>query len=50
MDVVKPWPARRLEALPGGIGIMADDLVAGLYAWIAWQALARWVPWEILAR
>ncbi len=50
MDVVKPWPARRLESLPGGIGIMADDLVAGFYAWLAWQALARWVPWEVLAR
>ena len=31
-DVVKPWPIRRLEALPGGWGIVADDLVAGLAA------------------
>src|SRR5262249_17699068 len=31
-DVWKPWPARRLEALPGGLGIMADDYVAALYA------------------
>ncbi len=31
-DVLKPWPARRLERLPGGWGIMADDLFAGLYA------------------
>ena len=31
-DVVKPWPARRLENLPGGWGIMADDAAAGLYA------------------
>lgn len=30
-DVVKPWPARRLEQLPGGWGIMADDVAAGLY-------------------
>ena len=30
-DVVKPWPARRLERLPGGWGIMADDVAAGLY-------------------
>ncbi len=50
MDVVKPWPARRLEDLPGGIGIMADDLVAGLYAWLAWQAWVHWVPWEALGR
>jgi phosphatidylglycerophosphatase A len=31
-DVVKPFPANRLQALPGGFGVMADDLVAGLYA------------------
>jgi len=32
MDVFKPWPARRFEAFPGGWGIMADDLMAGIYA------------------
>ena len=31
LDIVKPWPIRRLERLPGGLGIMADDLLAGLY-------------------
>jgi phosphatidylglycerophosphatase A len=31
-DIVKPYPARRLEGLHGGFGIMADDLVAGAYA------------------
>lgn len=31
-DILKPYPARQLEALPGGLGIMADDLVAGAYA------------------
>ena len=31
MDIVKPWPIRRLERMPGGLGIMADDLLAGLY-------------------
>ena len=30
-DIVKPYPARRFEALKGGLGIMADDLVAGVY-------------------
>jgi phosphatidylglycerophosphatase A len=34
-DVTKPWPVNRLEKLPGGIGIMADDLLAGVYAAIA---------------
>jgi len=31
LDIVKPWPARNFEALHGGVGIMADDLMAGLY-------------------
>jgi phosphatidylglycerophosphatase A len=31
-DVLKVFPARRLERLPGASGIMADDLLAGLYA------------------
>jgi phosphatidylglycerophosphatase A len=31
-DIWKPWPIRRLEKLPGGWGIMADDWMAGLYA------------------
>jgi phosphatidylglycerophosphatase A len=33
-DIVKPYPARRLEGMHGGVGIMADDLVAGLYAFL----------------
>jgi phosphatidylglycerophosphatase A len=32
MDIVKPWPARDLEGVPGGWGIMADDVAAGVYA------------------
>ena len=32
MDVVKPYPARQLEHLREGWGIMADDLMAGVYA------------------
>jgi len=31
-DIVKPFPCRRLEKLPGGWGIMADDWMAGIYA------------------
>jgi phosphatidylglycerophosphatase A len=31
-DIFKPYPARRCESLRGGLGIVADDLVAGLYA------------------
>ncbi|MEZ5318458.1 MAG: phosphatidylglycerophosphatase A [Vicinamibacterales bacterium] len=31
LDIIKPWPARQFEALHGGTGIMADDLMAGVY-------------------
>ena len=31
-DILKPFPAARAESLPGGVGIVLDDLVAGLYA------------------
>ncbi len=31
-DISKPWPCRKLEQLPEGLGIMTDDLVAALYA------------------
>lgn len=31
-DIFKPWPIRRLEKLPGGLGIVVDDLAAGIYA------------------
>jgi len=43
MDVVKPWPARDLERLHGGWGIMADDIAAGVMAHLALRAgLALW--------
>jgi phosphatidylglycerophosphatase A len=32
LDVFKPWPARDMESLPGGWGIMSDDVMAGIYA------------------
>ena len=31
IDIVKPFPARQAEALPGGTGIVMDDVVAGIY-------------------
>ena len=43
MDILKPWPARDLERLPGGFGIMADDVAAGIYAQLLLRAgLAVW--------
>lgn len=40
-DIVKVWPARPLERLPGGVGIMADDLVPAVYTGLIcwWAAL-----------
>ncbi len=43
-DVLKPAPARALERLPGGWGILADDLAAGLYANLTGQILWRLPP------
>ena len=37
-DVVKPYPSNRLERLPGGIGVMADDAMAAVYANLALRA------------
>jgi phosphatidylglycerophosphatase A len=34
-DIIKPYPANRLENLHGGVGIMADDAMAAVYANIA---------------
>jgi phosphatidylglycerophosphatase A len=42
-DIFKPWPARRLERLPGGWGIMFDDVAAGVYALLVAQALGNWI-------
>ncbi len=38
-DIVKPPPIRRLERLPEGIGIVVDDLAAGVYALVILQLL-----------
>ena len=43
-DVVKPYPARRLERVPGGPGVMLDDLAAGVYANLALQIGAYFLP------
>lgn len=41
LDIVKPFPARQLQKVPGGWGILLDDLVAGAYA-AALIHLAAW--------
>jgi phosphatidylglycerophosphatase A len=43
-DTVKPWPSHRLEEIHGGWGILADDLMAGVYAGIALFVSAKfWI-------
>jgi phosphatidylglycerophosphatase A len=44
LDVVKPYPAAQLEHLHGGLGIMADDAVAGIYAHLVLRACVWMVP------
>jgi phosphatidylglycerophosphatase A len=40
-DILKPLYIRRMEKLPGGTGVMMDDVLAGAYSCIALQILAR---------
>lgn len=42
-DVVKPFPAGRAQRLPGGWGITADDLLAGVYANLALRFVLRFL-------
>jgi phosphatidylglycerophosphatase A len=43
-DIVKPFPARQCERLHGGLGIMADDVVAGLYGNLVLRVAIWLVP------
>lgn len=47
LDILKPWPARQLENLHGGVGVMADDAMAAVYGnalmWIAVWYGPSWV-------
>ena len=44
LDVVKPWPARRLELLPGGFGVVLDDAMAGVYGNLLMWGAIRFLP------
>ena len=46
LDVVKPWPARQMESLHGGIGVMADDAMAAVYGnMLMWLAVWYGPAW-----
>lgn len=46
-DILKPFPAARLERVPGGWGVMSDDVMAAVYANMAlrvlWWLVPRWI-------
>ena len=44
LDIIKPWPANRLEAMHGGTGIMADDLMAAIYGQVVLRAVIFFIP------
>lgn len=44
LDVVKPWPSGRFERLPGGLGVMADDAMAGVYGNLVMRGLIAALP------
>ena len=44
-DILKPWPVHFLDQrLNGGLGVVLDDVMAGLYAFAALQVLCRFIP------
>ena len=44
VDIVKPFPVSSAEKLPGGLGIMADDVVGGVICNVILQAI-NWIFW-----
>lgn len=44
-DILKPYPADAVQRLPGGAGVMLDDLVAGLFALVALIVLGAVTGW-----
>lgn len=49
LDVIKPYPARRLEDAPGGWGVMLDDAMAGVYGQLAMRLLVWLLPGWMVA-
>ena len=44
LDILKPWPARRLERLPAGLGVMADDMMVAVYGNLTMHGLVAVAP------
>jgi phosphatidylglycerophosphatase A len=47
-DSLKPYPANHMERLEGGIGIMSDDIIAGLYTNLILQVVLRLASFNVL--
>jgi phosphatidylglycerophosphatase A len=47
-DIIKPWPLRKLEKLPHGWGILADDLGAGVYACLSMSVICLYLIWDAI--
>jgi phosphatidylglycerophosphatase A len=47
LDVIKPFPAGRAQNLPGGRGVVADDLLAGIYANLVLRIVLRLTGWGV---
>jgi len=43
-DIVKPFPIRQSQALPGGWGVVVDDLLAGVATNLVLRLALRWIP------
>jgi phosphatidylglycerophosphatase A len=41
-DIIKLFPSSRLEQIQGGVGVILDDLVAGLYTFLILHLLLYW--------
>ncbi len=42
-DIIKPFPVNRMEKIKGGMGIMADDVMAGIYSNLVLQIIFRFI-------
>jgi phosphatidylglycerophosphatase A len=49
-DIIKPYPSNRFEQFPGGVGVMADDAMAAVYANLALRFCIWAVPPLLVAR
>ena len=43
LDIVKPPPAHQAQRLPGGVGVVMDDVFAGVYGWLLLAAARRFL-------